>query len=134
VDPKGKTLVFSYVGKANEEKQIGNQSMINASLKQEGKSLDEVVVVAYGQQNKKNITGSVAKLDARTFENTSFTSVKPLLQGKVAGLQMQSPSGQPGAIQQIRIRGIGSISAGAASASLGAFWANPNILPQNNGY
>ncbi len=114
VDAKAKTLVFSYVGKGNEEKFIGNQTIINASLKQEGKSLDEVVVVAYGQQTRKSITGSVAKLDAKNFENTSFTSVEQVLQGKVAGLQMQSPSGQPGAIQQIRIRGIGSISAGAA--------------------
>jgi TonB-linked SusC/RagA family outer membrane protein len=114
VEQKGKTLIFSFVGKGNEEKQIGNQTVINASLKQEGKALDEVVVVAYGQQNRKSITGSVAKLDAKTFENTSFTSVEQVLQGKVAGLQMQSPSGQPGAIQQIRIRGIGSITAGAA--------------------
>ena len=114
VDNQARTLVFSFTGKTNEEVLIGNQSVINITLKPQGKSLDEVVVVGYGQQSRKNLTGSVSKLDGKTFENTAFTSVEQVLQGKVAGLQMLSPSGQPGAIQQIRIRGIGSITAGAA--------------------
>ncbi|MBN8675355.1 MAG: TonB-dependent receptor [Chitinophagales bacterium] len=114
VDSRSKTLVFSYVGKANEEIVIGNQSVINASLKQEGKALDEVVVVAYGTQVKKKITGAIAKVDGADLENKPFTSVDQMLQGKVAGLQSTSPTGQPGGIQQVRIRGIGSITAGAA--------------------
>lgn len=114
VDSRSKTLVFSYVGKANEEIVIGNQSVINASLKQEGKALDEVVVVAYGTQVKKKVTGAIAKVDGADLENKPFTSVDQMLQGKVAGLQSTSPTGQPGGIQQVRIRGIGSITAGAA--------------------
>lgn len=114
VDSRSKTLVFSYVGKAIEEIVIGNQSVINASLKQEGRSLDEVVVVAYGTQVKKKVTGAIAKVDGADLENKPFTSVDQMLQGKVAGLQSTSPTGQPGGIQQVRIRGIGSITAGAA--------------------
>jgi TonB-dependent starch-binding outer membrane protein SusC len=114
VDSRSKTLVFSYVGKANEEVIIGNQSVINTSLKQEGRALDEVVVVAYGTQVKKKVTGAIAKVDGADLENKPFTSVDQMLQGKVAGLQSTSPTGQPGGIQQVRIRGIGSITAGAA--------------------
>lgn len=114
VDSKSKTLVFSYVGKATEEMVIGSQPVINASLKQEGKALDEVVVVAYGTQVKKKVTGAIAKVDGADLENKPFTSVDQMLQGKVAGLQSTSPTGQPGGIQQVRIRGIGSITAGAA--------------------
>lgn len=114
VDSRSKTLVFSYVGKSNEEMVIGSQSVINASLKQEGKALDEVVVVAYGTQVKKKVTGAIAKVDGADLENKPFTSVDQMLQGKVAGLQSTSPTGQPGGIQQVRIRGIGSITAGAA--------------------
>jgi TonB-linked SusC/RagA family outer membrane protein len=114
VDSRSKTLVFSYVGKSNEEIVIGSQSVINASLKQEGKALDEVVVVAYGTQVKKKVTGAIAKVDGADLENKPFTSVDQMLQGKVAGLQSTSPTGQPGGIQQVRIRGIGSITAGAA--------------------
>ncbi len=114
VDSRSKTLVFSYVGKSNEEMVIGSQSVINVSLKQEGKALDEVVVVAYGTQVKKKVTGAIAKVDGSDLENKPFTSVDQMLQGKVAGLQSTSPTGQPGGIQQVRIRGIGSITAGAA--------------------
>lgn len=114
VDSRSKTLVFSYVGKSNEEMVIGSQSVINVSLKQEGKALDEVVVVAYGTQVKKKVTGAIAKVDGADLENKPFTSVDQMLQGKVAGLQSTSPTGQPGGIQQVRIRGIGSITAGAA--------------------
>ncbi|HEX5653480.1 MAG TPA: TonB-dependent receptor [Chitinophagaceae bacterium] len=114
LDPKARTLVFSYIGKASEEIVIGNQSVFNARLKQEGGALDEVVVVAYGTQIKKRVTGAIAKVDGSDLENKPFTSVDQMLQGKVAGLQSTSPTGQPGGIQQVRIRGIGSITAGAA--------------------
>jgi carbon monoxide dehydrogenase subunit G len=114
LEPRARTLVFSYVGKASQEVAIGNQSVINASLKQEGRSLDEVVVVAYGTQIRKKVTGAIGRVDGAELENKPFTSLDQMLQGKVAGLQSTSPTGQPGGIQQVRIRGIGSITAGAA--------------------
>ncbi len=114
VDARSKTLVFSYVGMASQEITIGNRSTINTTLKQEGRSMDEVVVVAYGTQVKKKVTGAISRVAGSELENKPFTSVDQMLQGKVPGLLSTSPTGQPGGIQQIRIRGIGSVTAGAA--------------------
>ena len=72
LEPRARTLVFSYVGKSSVKVVIGNQSVINASLKQEGRSLDEVVVVAYGTQVKKKVTGAISKVDGADLENNPF--------------------------------------------------------------
>ena len=114
VDGRARKIVYSFVGKAPEEITIGNRSVINVTLKQEENAMKEIIVVAYGTQNKKRVTGAIGKVDGSELENKPFTSVDQLLQGKVAGLLSTSPTGQPGGLQQIRIRGIGSISAGAA--------------------
>jgi len=104
-------LVFSYIGFAMEEVNVGNKTNFQISLSTEEKKLQEVVVVAYGSQDKKKVTGSIAKVDGKEFENIPMVSVDAMLQGKVAGLQSAASSGQPGALQEIRIRGIGSINA-----------------------
>ncbi|HYF30450.1 MAG TPA: TonB-dependent receptor [Chitinophagaceae bacterium] len=115
VPSTARTLVFSYVGYGTEEVNIGTSNTININLGGAGaKNLDEVVVVAYGTQSERKITGSVAKVGAAELESRPFASVDAMLQGKVPGLQSVSPTGQPGGIQQVRIRGIGSITAGAA--------------------
>jgi TonB-dependent starch-binding outer membrane protein SusC len=114
IDNRSKTLIISYVGMASQEITIGNRSAISTALKQEGRSMDEVVVVAYGTQVKKKVTGAISRVNGRELENKPFTSVDQMLQGKVPGLLSTSPTGQPGGIQQIRIRGIGSVTAGAA--------------------
>lgn len=114
VDSRAKTLVFSYIGWVTQEIAIGSRTSIEVSLKQEGRSMDEVVVVAYGTQVKKKVTGSISRVNGKDLENKPFTSVDQMLQGKVPGLLSTSPTGQPGGIQQIRIRGIGSVTAGAA--------------------
>ena len=113
ISPNGKQkiLVFSHVGYAPEEINPGNKQNIAVSLSTEERKLEEVVVVAYGSQDKTKITGAVAKVDGKELENIPMTSVDQMLQGKVAGLQSVASSGQPGALQQIRIRGIGSINA-----------------------
>jgi TonB-dependent starch-binding outer membrane protein SusC len=110
-----RVLVFSYVGYGSEEVTLGTSNTVNINLGGAGgKNLDEVVVVAYGTQSERKLTGSVGKVGAAELENRPFSSVDQMLQGKVAGLQSVSPTGQPGGIQQVRIRGIGSITAGAA--------------------
>ena len=114
VDNRSLKLLFSYTGRSSEEVTIGNKSVVNITLKQSENNLQEVVVVAYGTQVKKKVTGSVSKVDGSDLENKPFTSVDQLLQGKVPGLLSTSPTGQPGGLQQVRIRGIGSITAGAA--------------------
>ena len=76
--------------------------------------MTEVVVVAYGTKKKTDLTGSVATVKGADIENKPFTSVDKALQGAVAGLQSVAASGAPGANQQIRIRGISSITASNA--------------------
>jgi TonB-dependent starch-binding outer membrane protein SusC len=110
VDEGGRTLVFSYVGMQTEEVAVGNQTVINITLKQMSQSIGEVVVVAYGTQVKRKLTGSVATVNNEELENRPFSSVDQVLQGKVAGLQSVSPNGQPGGAQTIRIRGVSSIT------------------------
>lgn len=109
-----RTLIISYVGKADREVTIGESSVINISLRPVDNSLQEVVVVAYGNQVRKKVTGSIGKLPGKDLENVPMASLDKMLQGKIAGLQSVAPTGQPGSIQQVRIRGIGSISASSA--------------------
>ncbi|HEX6180370.1 MAG TPA: TonB-dependent receptor plug domain-containing protein, partial [Chitinophagaceae bacterium] len=110
-----RTITFSSIGYGEIEEVIGNSTTLNIALGAgTGKRLDEVVVVAYGTQTKKEATGAVTRVSGADIENRPFTSVDKILQGQVAGLQSVAPSGQPGGIQQVRLRGIGSISASSA--------------------
>jgi TonB-linked SusC/RagA family outer membrane protein len=109
------TLVFSFTGYANSEVPITEgQATYDVNLTRSVRSLDEVVVVAYGQQQRRRVTGAVSRVSGEELENVPLASVDQMLQGRVAGLQSVATSGQPGAAQEIRIRGIGSISASSA--------------------
>lgn len=114
VTGQDRILVITYVGKADREITIGESDQVSVTLEPLTNSLQEVVVVAYGNQIRKKVTGSIGKLPGRDLENVPMTSIDKMLQGKVAGLQSTAPTGQPGSIQQVRIRGIGSISASSA--------------------
>ena len=114
IDGNAKTLVFSFVGTQTAELAIGNKTTLDAVLHPQQTTMNEVVVVAYGTQQRRKITGSIGKLAGSEVENIPMSSVEQMLQGKVAGLQSVSPSGQPGSAQQIRIRGIGSINASSS--------------------
>ncbi|ANE49736.1 SusC/RagA family TonB-linked outer membrane protein [Flavisolibacter tropicus] len=108
-------LIFSYTGYTdNEVSIVEGKSSYAINLSKNVRSLDEVVVVAYGQQQKRKVTGAVGRVTSEELENVPMVSVDQMLQGKVAGLQSVAISGQPGSVQQIRIRGIGSISASSA--------------------
>jgi TonB-linked SusC/RagA family outer membrane protein len=114
VPDNAKILVISTVGMISREFELGSSSTIDAVLKPVNGSLSEVVVVAYGAQKKKELTGVVATIKAPDIENKPFTSVDKILQGQVAGLQSVAFSGQPGGNQQIIIRGMSSITASNA--------------------
>lgn len=103
-------LVFTYIGYTTQEVVVGKRSVVNVSMSPDAKSLGEVIVTGYGTTTKIRQVGSSAKVAAKDLEQTPFSSVDRALQGKVAGLQSSGASGQPGALQQIRIRGVGSIS------------------------
>lgn len=86
---------------------------LTVTMKQTTASLDQVVVVGYGTQKRKDLTGSVASVGSKEIKDLAVTRIDQALLGKVAGVQVKPVSGEPGASPQIRIRGIGSISAGA---------------------
>ena len=114
VPEDAKVLVFSFLGYQTIEKNITGLTNLDIALTQGSEGLSEVVVVGYGTQTKLSQTGAIAQLDGKEVENVPFSSVDKILQGKVPGLQSVGGSGQPGAIQQVRIRGIGSINSSAA--------------------
>ncbi len=102
-------LVFSSIGYTTEEVTVGNQSAVNVVMLPDIQSLSEVVVVGYGTQERKDLTGAVSSVNSKQFENIAITSVEQGLQGRVAGVNITQQSGQPGAGMQVQIRGVGSI-------------------------
>ncbi len=106
-------LVISYVGYTSQEVAVGSRSNIVISLLPNSAELEQVVVVGYGTQNKKDITGSVKSLKSDAFNKGIINSPQQLLQGKVAGVNVTSASGEPGAVLGITIRGPGGIRTGS---------------------
>ncbi|TDO73263.1 TonB-linked SusC/RagA family outer membrane protein [Flavobacterium chryseum] len=110
--PSGtEALLFSYVGYDSKEVLIANQTNIKVSLVPVSKTLNEVVIVGYGTQKKKNVLGAMSSIKGETLTLSSAPSVLTALQGKVAGLQITQNSAQPGGGFNIQIRGAGSINA-----------------------
>ncbi|GAB3995835.1 TonB-dependent receptor [Spirosoma daeguense] len=106
------TLIFSFVGYTSQEIVVGSRTSVNVTLGADNKTLDEIVVIGYGAIQKKDLTGSVASVGSKSIQELAVPRVDQALMGKVAGVQVKPVSGEPGAAPQIRIRGIGSISAG----------------------
>jgi TonB-linked SusC/RagA family outer membrane protein len=104
-------LSFSYIGFEQQEIVIGNRSTIDVQLIEETDYLDEVIVVGYGSQLKKDITGAVATIDSESFESRPNIQVGSLLQGQSSGVQVLSSSGKPSAGFSVRVRGTNSINA-----------------------
>jgi len=104
--PLNSTLVFSYIGYKNLEFVVTNSDPISVALVEDAESLDEVVVIGYGSQKKKEITGAVAVVSSETIEDLKPTRIEQALQGQVAGVNIVSNSGAPGAASTISIRGI----------------------------
>ncbi len=107
-------LVFSFVGLTTQEVTIGNQSTIDVTLEPDVQSLSEFVITSYGDQSKREITGAIASVKGEVFENLPVQSFDRAMQGRIAGVQVTSTSGQPGGTLNVRIRGVGSINAGNA--------------------
>ncbi len=105
------TLVFSFVGYASLDIEVNNQSSLEIRLQSDQKALDEVIVVGYGSQSKRNVTGSISKIDMKQTENLPNTNISQALRGRVAGVQF-TDSGRPGQGGSILIRGPRSLSGG----------------------
>ncbi|MHA8080861.1 SusC/RagA family TonB-linked outer membrane protein [Aquirufa regiilacus] len=106
-------LEFKYVGYATKSVAVGNQSIINVSLAPNAADLEQVVVVGYGTQKKTDVTGSVKSVASAAFNKGIINSPEQLLQGKVAGVNVTSATGEPGGTQGITIRGPGGIRSGS---------------------
>jgi len=104
-------LVFSNVGYANQGIAVNNRSVINVQLVISNTKLNEVVVVGYGTQKAKDVTGSVVSLGAKEFNQGPQLSPQQLIQGKMAGVNIAQNSGKPGGSNTVRIRGGTSITA-----------------------
>ncbi len=106
------TLVFSFVGYTTKEVPFNGPDNINVTLAEGAKALQDVVVVGYGTQRKRDVTGAVSSIKASEIQNIPIPSVEGLIQGRAAGVQVNPNSGVPGAGISVRIRGAASISGG----------------------
>jgi TonB-dependent starch-binding outer membrane protein SusC len=106
---EGATLVFSSVGYTRKEVEVGNQTVINVSLVPDIKALEEIVVVGYGTMKKSDLTGSVVSVKGDAIRNSTSPTFDQALQGRAAGVQVMTNSGQPGAATTVRVRGTNSI-------------------------
>ncbi len=102
-------LVFSYVGYEKQEIKVGQQTVINVTLKDDSQMLAETVIIGYGSAKKRDLTGSITNIKGSEIANKPATNPLSSLQGKIAGVQIVN-SGQAGADPEIRIRGTNSIN------------------------
>ena len=105
---RGAILTISYIGFISQETKGGN-----VILEEDLKSLSEVVVIGYGTQKKADVTSAVVSVKAEDFTKGNFNDAGDLIKGKVAGLTITKPSGDPGAVTQISLRGIATVSGNA---------------------
>ncbi len=104
------TLVFSFVGYITKEVPLNGQTTINVTLDGDSQALDEVVVVGYGSQNKRDITGAVSSIKGAAIKQVVASNPTIALQGKITGVQVESFGGQPGGPANVFIRGISSLT------------------------
>ncbi|MEN9415972.1 MAG: hypothetical protein RLZ62_2276, partial [Bacteroidota bacterium] len=112
VKEAGEALRFSYTGYETQVVMIDGRSVVDIILFEELINLNQVVVVGYGAQKKKEITSSVVIVDEKAIQNRPMVSAAEALQGKAAGVQVVQPSGKPGADLSVRVRGATSVLAG----------------------
>jgi TonB-linked SusC/RagA family outer membrane protein len=105
-------IVVSYIGFFQQEIPLGGKTSFTVSLKSENRSLNDVVVVAYGTQKKATLTGAQGSLNASDFKGQPVTRLDQALQGRASGVQVTNASGAPGGDVRIRVRGANSINGG----------------------
>src|SRR5690606_34427799 len=109
---QGQVLVYSFIGYVSQNITVGTQSVINVTMQEDAAQLDEVIVLGYSTRGVEEVTGSSVQIGGEDVADVPVVSVEQALQGRVAGLQVSTASGTPGAIQDIRIRGQSSLNAG----------------------
>lgn len=107
-------LQFSYVGFQSQELAVGNQKSVTVKLIEDSQLVDEVVVIGYGTQKKGDVTSAISSVKSESFVKGAVTDAGQLVQGKVAGLTITMPSGDPTGNTQIMLRGISSLKGGSS--------------------
>jgi len=111
--PDNATLVLSFIGYTSQEVAVGNRTTADVKLAEDTKALEEVVVVGYGTAKRKDLTGSVAQVTSRDFNPGINPNPLQAIQGKVAGLVITTPSGDPNQQPTVRLRGYTSLAGGS---------------------
>jgi TonB-linked SusC/RagA family outer membrane protein len=109
IPANGKILVFSYIGMTKQDVPISG-SVLNITLKSDSKNLDEVVVVGYGTQKKRDLTGSISSVSEKALRDIPVATAAEAITGKLPGVQVTTTEGSPDAEIKIRVRGGGSIT------------------------
>ncbi|WP_344973415.1 SusC/RagA family TonB-linked outer membrane protein [Compostibacter hankyongensis] len=107
------SLVASYIGYRERTLAIGGRSTVNIVLDEAGGNLSEIVVIGYGSQANKDVTGSIGTISMKNVQHQAVTSPDQLLTGQISGVQITQPAGIPGGGPTIQVRGIGAIGAGS---------------------
>lgn len=110
VPASSKSLVFSFIGTERREIFIGNKTQLDISLNSSAISLNDVVVIGYGQQKRQDVNGAISSVTAKDIANLPQVSIDQMLQGKAAGVTISQNAGGPGSNTSVHIRGIGSLS------------------------
>lgn len=130
--PSGSTLVISYIGFVTKEVAVNSNSSISVRLESDQQSLDEVVVIGYGSQKKKEVTGAVSTISSQTLETLKPIKVEQALQGTISGVNVTSQSGAPGGALDIRIRGIATNGNNAPTAIIDGYVGDLSLLNPND--
>ena len=107
---EGDFLVFSFVGYQDQQVKVGTGSSVDVKLASSLSSLDEVIVIGYGTTKKKDVTGAVSQVSAKSFADQPLINAQEALQGRAAGVIVTRSSGAPGAAVKVRVRGVNSIT------------------------
>jgi len=122
-------LVFSFVGYKTKEVKIGNNNVVDVALEVDVATLEGVVVIGYGSQEKKVVTGSISSIKSKDLDNAPINRIEQALQGRVSGVVIAAASGQPGSGSTVRIRGITSLNDGANDP----LWVVDGVVVDNGG-
>lgn len=130
--PENSVLVFSYLGYITKEFLVANSNQINIELLEDTETLDEIVVIGYGTQKKRDLTGAVGIVSSKTLDEIKPIKVEQALQGTVSGVNVTSQSGAPGAGLDIRIRGISTNGANGPTVIIDGYVGSLDILNPND--
>ncbi|WP_299097765.1 SusC/RagA family TonB-linked outer membrane protein [Winogradskyella sp.] len=130
--PINSVIVISYLGYVTQEVKVVNNDPINVSLQEDAESLNEVVVIGYGSQTKKEVTGAVSTVSSETLSELAPVKVEQALQGTVSGVNVTTQSGAPGAGLDIRIRGISTNGTNGPAVFIDGYQGDLSLLNPND--